>query len=94
MRIKFWLSFVTSIAWAALVIAMFLALAGCAVTEESEYREQVDKANWLNCESAYARQGKPTYHDHLHERAGKWEIRSDLSMNNCRRVIGDEWLEY
>ena len=52
MRIKFWLSFATSIAWAALVITMFLALAGCAVSEEAIDKQRVDEANWLNCARA------------------------------------------
>ena len=92
---KFWWSFVVSMAWAMMVIALFIALlSGCAMTEESLDKYRVDEANWLNCASIYKQQGKPTYHEHIHERAGKWEIRSDLHMNDCRRIVGDEWLEY
>ena len=72
-----------------------LILAGCAaMPEESLDRYRIDEANWLNCAYVYKREGKITYHEHIHEKAGKWEIRSDLSLNNCRRVLGDEWLEY
>lgn len=83
-----------------LLCCLVIVLAGCATgkTEEGEWREQVDRANWANCEALYARAGVPTQHRHLHrdrypfpKREDYWD---DLLDNACKVNLGDEWIEY
>ena len=94
---KHWLSILTSVAWALMVIMLFVALCSCASmdADEIDYRHTVDRANWQNCENAYRREKEPTYHRHLHK--GKMrvaEIRDDIFINGCRMALGDEWIDY
>lgn len=84
----------------SLILVLFLA--GCVsyTPEQIEWRRSIDHENWYNCEQAYnATLGAWTYHrNHIHKRLGRrvrhWHIKDDLAWNNCRIVLGNEWIEY
>ena len=78
-----------------------LLLFGCAATETAEdveWRHGIDKENWQMCEAIYKEARVYTLHiGHIHRRGiePRWyEIRDDLYSNDCRRALGDYWIEY
>lgn len=88
-----------------LLLMLTLTTGGCASTlnwteEEKERKEdkrQIAEANWYNCEAIYKREGIPTQHRHVHDsykRLSRTDVWDDLYINQCRAILGDEWLEY
>ena len=87
-----------------LLALVFLFLGGCATTltdEERavrEWKRGVDMENWLICENIYAYHGKATMHvDHVHRNNNSVSpvmIKQDLSVNDCRKILGDYYMEY
>jgi hypothetical protein len=78
-----------------------------AEREERLWKIGIDAENWQMCEQVYKELGKPTYHlDHTHpttKRAaqrvpttanGWWDLKSDLSVNRCREILGDYYIKY
>lgn len=67
-----------------------------AELEAREYRRAIDRENWELCKLAYEQNGRPTWHkDHIErEHHRHWTVKSDLSVNNCRMILGDYWAEY
>lgn len=83
----------------AMLLFIVIVISSCAETktkDEIEWDRQMARENWALCEEAYQRSGIPTYHaGHIHTRYSKAKIehvRSDLSHNNCRRVLGSYWI--
>lgn len=77
---------------------LLVILAACATTEDpldKAIRQQVAFENYANCQKAYAN-GRiaMTHNGHSHKN-GKYsyaDIRADLAMNQCRRVLGHYWV--
>lgn len=75
-------------------------LTGCqpALTQaEREWRESIDRENWMLCQMAYANSGIPTvsHHDHRRHKLHRWhEVREDLTDNQCRMHLKDFWVDY
>lgn len=80
-------------------LLFFLLLAGCATLTEKEkeeraYNEQIDRENWELCQEVYRRSGVATYSRHSHHNQHRpHEIRDDLMVNECRRVLGPYWAD-
>lgn len=82
-----------------IAILIALALAGCATPlteEEREYQHQINRENLAMCEKAYLKAGRAMVSDHGHDRGTKHtnsQIRRDLRVNRCKRVLGKYWAE-
>lgn len=79
--------------------AFLVGLGGCATytPEEREWRQGIDAENWTLCQLAYRQAGKPTWSKHDHRRHlphRSHEIAEDLMVNNCRMVLGEQWIDY
>lgn len=76
---------------------ILLLIVGCAsqLTEdeilEREYNQAINKENWYMCQKVYADNGSPTYSRHAHSKHRKhtdWDVKDDLTWNNCKFVLG------
>ena len=80
----------------------FLLFVLCSCTtlpeEEREWRQAIDKENWVMCQLAFRQANVPTISYHSHQkgrRHGPFEVKEDLIWNRCRSAIKDEyWIEY
>lgn len=86
-----------------ILVAACLLGAGCASSspEEAAYRRSIDRENYQLCQAVYLSSKQVMIHlDHLHGSAGvrglteREAIRSDLSINDCRQVLGPYWADY
>ena len=73
-----------------------LLLFGCTsmTPEEAEYRNGEDMVMWEMCQDAYEYLGRATVSTHSHrrgERHDPFEVRQDLKLNRCRRLLKDVW---
>ena len=83
--------------WYPVALALLVGCVSAAInSEEREYREAIDKENWGMCMAAYQRAGKPTYHFYHrgHGDPKPYQIKEDLVVNGCKRVLGRYWVEY
>jgi len=80
------------------LLPMFVSCANDKITDdEREWRAAMDRENWYNCSAAYARQNVFTVSTHTHDRHRTHkahEIKDDLRTNNCKVVLGKEWIYY
>lgn len=77
----------------------FLLLTACVPLTEREkeeraYNDEIDRQNWELCQEIYRRSGVATYSRHTHQGKHKdHEVRDDLTMNNCRKILGPYWAD-
>lgn len=80
------------------LLPMLVSCANDKITDdEREWREAMDRENWHNCRAAYARHNVFTVSTHTHGRHRTHkanEIKDDLRKNNCKVVLGKEWIYY
>ena len=75
-----------------------LILSGCATSqtpEEREWARAQARLNWENCQQAY-RDHIPSLFLHYQHEPGEErpiDITSDLAFNECKRVLGSEWVQ-
>ncbi len=85
------------------IIVLFIAIAaacigGCSTMtpDEREALHARNVINWERCKVEYASVYKKTRTNHGHRRGfphKAYEIRDDLLVNNCRRVLGKYWVD-
>lgn len=86
-------------------LTLLLLMSGCASSQTVEEKEKFEdtrriaEANWYACEAIYKQAGRPTYHlDHTHKwderRPSRAAVWNDLFVNDCKQLLGEEWLEY
>ena len=77
----------------------FLLLTACSPLtereqEEKAYNDEIDRQNWELCQEIYKKAGVATYSRHAHKgRHRSHEVRDDLFLNNCRKVLGPYWAD-
>lgn len=95
--------------WKILILVM-IVLSGCATLtpeereyqkEQTAYRRVIDLLNWELCMNTYKHNGGMTVHrNHQHGRghptlqADSFDIRWDLTDNNCKLVLGEHFAGY
>lgn len=78
-------------------VLLLVFLSGCATNktpEQIEWDRAQARLNWENCAEVY-RQGLTPFVHYQHE-PGKEraiDITSDLAHNECKRVLGDGWVQ-
>lgn len=71
-----------------------------AQKEQRTWKDGIDAENWQMCKLAYEQAGVPTLHmDHSHRVPtgsiqDRFNTKSDLTINQCRFVLGEYWVDY
>ena len=77
------------------LLLVFILLGCTPITPDKladrEYRRNEDALMWDACQRAHTRAMKSM---HSHDRGRRHrpeDIRSDLTLNHCKRILGDDW---
>lgn len=85
--------------WALVLLLLFpgCGLGPAYTPEEVAWKQQMDRENWRLCEAVYRAKGGATIHrGHSHQKGRQTRIgavRTDLSDNQCRLILGPYWAE-
>ncbi len=79
-----------------LVLALLGACSPLQPKEGLREGELIARENWRMCALAYKKAGRYTVHNY--HRSGTsvpkyYQIKEDLVINNCRRVLGPYWID-